>query len=489
MSSKSGPDPGWRPWSLAARLTAWYAGSAFVLVLAATGSLYWALVASLDRDDDASLAGAARAVRAALRQKSDDPAWPSLEAEVLREGQPPEKIFLRLLREDGSVVVQTPGMEEMLPASAFPPPVAAEVEPGAGTDLRSPAGKPYRALAARARVGGDGGPARVVQVALDRTQEEELLAGFRRSLWLVLGLALVACTLAGYEIARRGLRPVAEVTDMARRIRPATLGQRLASAGLPAELRVLADTFNGMLERLEDSFGRLARFSADIAHELRTPVNNLRGEAEVALGKPRTPEEYREVLGSCLEECGRLSRLIDNLLFLARAEDPKTEVARERVDVAAELAGVQEFYEAAAAEAGVRLAVAPEGEPAALVNRPLFQRAIANLVANALAHTPPGGTITLTAGRDGDFVRVEVADDGPGIDPEHLPHLFDRFYRADPARASAGGRVGLGLAIVKSIAELHGGRVSLSSRPGHGTRVSLHFPTSAEPSPGPAPAR
>jgi two-component system heavy metal sensor histidine kinase CusS len=469
MSSKSAPEPapsGHRPWSLAARLTAWYAGSAFALVLAATGSLYWALVASLDRDDDASLASTVRSVRAALRQQSEG-AWKELQ---------PDKVYVRILGEDRRVLAQTPGMDEAPVPEAFPPPVGADAEPGAGADLNTRAGRSFRGLAAWAAVGRQDGPRRLIQVALERGQEEELLAGYRRNLWLVLGVALVACTLAGYQIARRGLRPVARVTHMARRIRPATLGERLATAGLPAELRALADTFNDMLGRLEDSFGRLARFSADIAHELRTPVNNLRGEAEVALGKPRTPEEYREVLGSCLEECGRLSRLIDSLLFLARAEDPKTQIERERVDVARELASVQEFYGAAAAEAGVKLAVVAPGGVAADLNRPLFQRAVGNLVANALAHTAAGGSICLSAGRDDAGAWVEVADDGCGIDTVHLPHLFDRFYRADPSRTSAGGRVGLGLAIVKSIAELHGGSVRLASEPGRGTRVTLHLP-------------
>jgi two-component system heavy metal sensor histidine kinase CusS len=464
MSSKTAPEAaGRRSWSLAARLTAWYACSAFVLVLAATGALYWALAASLDRDDDAYLAATVHA----LRHRPDDPADPRAEAES-------DKLSVRILDDTGRTLAQTPGMDEALPPAAFPAPVGADTEPGAGADVRSPAGRPFRVLAARA----DGG--RVVQVALDRSQEQELLEGYRRDLALVLGVALVACTLTGYWIARRSLRPLARVTAMARRIRPATLGQRLAAAGLPAELQALADTFNDMLGRLEDSFGRLARFSADIAHELRTPVNNLRGEAEVALGKPRAPEEYREVLGSCLEECGRLSALIDSLLFLARAEDPKTQIEREPLDLGRELAAVQEFYGAAATEAGVALAVTAPAVVLAEVNRPLLQRAVGNLVANALAHTPAGGIVTLAAHGDGESVCVEVADDGPGIAAEHLPHLFERFYRVDPSRSPA-GRVGLGLAIVKSIAELHRGSVAVSSQVGRGTRVTLRFPTAGAP--------
>jgi two-component system heavy metal sensor histidine kinase CusS len=230
-----------------------------------------------------------------------------------------------------------------------------------------------------------------------------------------------------------------------------------------------------MLDRLEESFARLSRFSADIAHELRTPVYNLRGEVEVAVAKPRSPEEYREVLGSNLEECGRLAHLIDRLLFLARAENPETQITREPCDLGRELATVCEFYELSAREKGVGLAVAAGKTVQADLDRPLFQRAVGNLIANALAHTPPGGTVTLTATGDETSARVEVADTGPGIPAEHLPHVFDRFYRADHSRSSANGRVGLGLAIVRSITELHGGTVEIASEVGRGTRVRLLF--------------
>ena len=231
-----------------------------------------------------------------------------------------------------------------------------------------------------------------------------------------------------------------------------------------------------MLDRLEESFGRLAQFSADIAHELRTPVNNLRGEAEVTLSRPRSVEEYRDVLGSNLEECVRLSRMIDSLLFLARAENPRTQIEKEPLSVGRELTAVQAFYEASAAEAGVRLAVAECGEMIVVANRPLLQRAVGNLVANALAHTPPGGTVALSAMSAEGMIRIEVLDTGCGIPAEHVPRLFDRFYRVDRARSSATGGVGLGLAIVKGIAELHGGSVTLTSGVGRGTCITLQLP-------------
>jgi two-component system heavy metal sensor histidine kinase CusS len=476
MSSTNAPERRPAPWSLAARLTAWYTAFAFALVLVATGLLYGALVVSLDRDDDATLADRAHMLRVLLGTLPHDPEAVRQRAEWAWADSKPAQVYVRILDDDGRLLVETPGMGEVLPAAAFPPPLPVEREPGRGVDVGSAAGLPFRVLAARALVGGPGGVPCVIQVALDRRQEADLLAGYRRNLWVVLGLALLAGALGGYRIARRGIRPLREVIAVTRRVRSTTLDERVPAAGLPAELLALADTFNEMLDRLEESFGRLARFSTDIAHELRTPVNNLRGEVEVALGKPRGPEEYRDVLGSCLEECGRLARMIDSLLFLARAENPRTQVPREPVEVARELEAVRAFYEAAAAEVGVALRVAARPPLPAEVNRPLLQRAVGNLVENALAHTPAGGAVTLTAVREARGVRVEVADSGCGIPAEHLGHVFDRFYRADRARSAKGGGVGLGLAIVKGIVELHGGAVAIDSAVGRGTRVALVFP-------------
>jgi two-component system heavy metal sensor histidine kinase CusS len=481
MSSKNAPDPAAAPtarraarasWSLAARLTAWYAGSSFLLVLAATGLLYWGLVRDVDLEDDQTLGDKVRVLRVVLRKWPDDAKAVRQEVEGAWEARRTQ-VYARVADGEGNALIETPGMDRAMPPAAFPAPAA---EPGVGTDFRSPAGRSFRVLAARVGDGATGRTPAVIQVGMDRSQEVELLAEYRKNLWGVLGAALLVCAAAGYQIARRGIRPVRVVTETANRIRPANLGERIAADGLPAELLALADTFNRMLDRLEQSFTRLSRFSADIAHELRTPVNNLRGGIEVALARPRTTDEYRDVLGSSLEECGRLARMIDSLLFLARAEDPRTQVAREGFDVGRELATVCEFYQAAAGEKGVRItAAAPDGLRAEL-NRALFQRALGNLVANAVDHTPPGGTVTLSADGDDASTTVAVADTGCGIPAAHLPHVFDRFFRADPARPSSAGNVGLGLAIVRSIVELHGGTVRITSEVGRGTRVTMTLP-------------
>ncbi len=462
--------------SLALRLTLWYAAFSFGLILAATAYLYGALSRNLDREDDGVLLDQIHILRVLLREHPEDSAGIRQEVELESGTREHSRIFIRILDGSGKLIAETPGMRERLPREAFP--AASDREAGSQVN----AGKEsFRVMTVLTTMGDHPG-AGVLQVALDRQEEDKLLRQFGRRIVPLLVVSLAVCALAGYPIAHRGLRPILTISEAASRIRSTTLHERLSAGEFPAELSSLARSFNDMLDRLQESFDRLSRFSADIAHELRTPLGALRGEVEVALGKARTAEEYRETLGSFLEEAGKLTRLIESLLFLARAEDPKMEIRRESLDVAGELRSLAEFYEAAAAERGVQLS-ASSGEEGLRVSadRSLFQRAAGNLIDNALTHTPKDGRILLRAGRQDGLVRVEVSDTGSGIAPEHLPRVFDRLYRADRSRSARTGGAGLGLAIVKSIAELHGGRTEISSQVGKGTTVSILLP--AEPGP------
>jgi two-component system heavy metal sensor histidine kinase CusS len=283
----------------------------------------------------------------------------------------------------------------------------------------------------------------------------------------------------GIAAARWATRPLREVGETARHISSSNLSERIQGHRYPLEIATLADAFNAMLQRLEDSFSRLSRFSADIAHELRTPVNNIRGEAEVALARPRSAEEYRDALGSCLEESVRLSELIESLLFLARADSPGDHLKRKRQDIRALLSGVRDYYEASAQESGVSLHLHCDEEVMGEVDGELLQRALGNLVSNGLAHTSAGGAVSLTAAQESQQLRIEVKDTGSGIPPEELPKVFDRFYRADPARARNSGGMGLGLAIMSQIVYLHGGDVKIESQVGSGTTVTVILPTGA----------
>ena len=229
-----------------------------------------------------------------------------------------------------------------------------------------------------------------------------------------------------------------------------------------------------MLDCLQEAFERLGGFSADIAHELRTPLTNLRSAAEVALRQARSPDEYRDVLESALEEYARLTEMIDRLLFLARADTGAAALARERVDLRAEIEATCDYFAPLAEDAGVTLV--PAGDVTVDADPQLVRRALGNLVANAIAHTPAGGRITVSAEPSDGRAVVRVADTGVGIAPEHLPHVFSRFYRVWDSRASGRPGTGLGLAIVRSITELHGGSAAIESRPGVGTTVTLTFP-------------
>jgi two-component system heavy metal sensor histidine kinase CusS len=290
-----------------------------------------------------------------------------------------------------------------------------------------------------------------------------LLAG----LVLSAGLSMLA--------VRKGLAPLQEIRKKAQLITSAQLHERIRAERWPEELADLASAFDGMLDRLEESFHRLSQFSADLAHELRTPINNLMGEAEVTLSRSRMPEEYRLVLESGLEEYSRLSRMIDSLLFLARAEQPVPHIERTQLRAERELEAVRAYYEAMAEEKGVSLFC--NGKAALYADAALFRRAVGNLVSNALYHTQIGEKITLTVEEKGDqWAEIRVSDTGSGIETEHLPRLFDRFYRVDSARSAHPDGSGLGLAIVKSIMMMHGGTVEIHSMIRQGTTAMLRFP-------------
>jgi two-component system heavy metal sensor histidine kinase CusS len=231
-----------------------------------------------------------------------------------------------------------------------------------------------------------------------------------------------------------------------------------------------------MLERLEDSFTRLSQFSADLAHELRTPIANMLGEAQVTLTRTRSPEEYREVIESSVAECERLSGIVDNLLFLARAESADRQIHPTLFDGGPAIEKIAAYYETIAEDRHVTIRCTGEGEISA--DAVLFSRAVSNLVDNALRFTPDGGGISISIAERDAHSEISVSDTGCGISAEHLPRVFDRFYRADSSRSSEG--VGLGLALVKSIVDLHRGSARLDSEVNRGTTVILTFPKPAK---------
>ena len=463
----------WR--TLAFRLTAAYALAGLLLVLLATASLYLLTVTEMERGTGLFIADKFNVLGTLLRERPND--WEALHEEIDLEtaSRRYEQFYIRLLDERNQPLLVTPGMEARLDLGQLTR--QSGTHPGRTLRMKGRNGQIFRVATATAPVGSPPTQTDTIQIAIDVSQQEEFLQRYRLWFFSILLGTFVALPLIGYQIARRGIRPVEDMAATARRISSTNLRERILPDGYPFELASLAGTFNQMLDRLEDSFERISRFSADIAHDLRTPVNNIRGEAEVGLARGRTIPEYREVLESCLEEAVRLSDLIGDLLFLARAESPLAHVRRESVNIVELLDGMREYYEASAAEAGVSLTTSANRAPViAQLDRTLVQRAVSNLVSNAVAHTPPGGSVVLAASSEDSAVHIEVSDSGIGIPSEALPKVFDRFFRLDSSRSQALGGTGLGLAIVQSIMLLHGGKVEIASQLGQGTRVTLHMP-------------
>ena len=319
----------------------------------------------------------------------------------------------------------------------------------------------FRGLSAGAPTGLAPAVPYVVSIALDISHHQRFLAGFRYTLAAAVALAALAAAGLGWAATRAGLRPLRRVTALAAGLEASGLGARLPETRVPAEIQALVVAFNAMLARLEDSFRRLSEFSSDIAHELRTPVGNLMIQTQVALSSARDIEKYREILYSNLEEYERMAKMIGDMLFLAQADNGLLKPGTAAVDLAAEVRDLFDCFDAWAEERGVALAL--DGTAAVPGDRLMLRRALSNLLANAIRHTPAGQGVRVRLETDAEVTRVRVENPGPAIPVEHLPRLFDRFYRVDPARRRQSEGAGLGLAIVKSICETHGGTIGVKS--------------------------
>ena len=332
---------------------------------------------------------------------------------------------------------------------------------------------PMRGVAERVPASGEK-PALDVLIGVDLRPTERVLASFGLALGL-LWLAGVAAMLAlGAWVARRGLAPVKALSAQAHAIGPSALSQRLPERDIPAELVTLTHAFNRVLDRLEQAYRQLEAFNADVAHELRTPLTSLIASTEVTLSRERTAAELYEVLASNLEELGRMKLIVNDMLFLARADrgERATGASASLDQVARDVA---DFLESVLEERGIVLAI--EGRATVSGDIGLLRRALMNLLSNALAYTEDGGTIRIRITTDGDSAVLSVLNRGPAIPAEHLPHIFDRFYRLDAARSVGQGH-GLGLAIVKAIVSMHGGEVYATSRDGI-TEVGFRLPLTA----------
>ena len=335
----------------------------------------------------------------------------------------------------------------------------------------------FRGLSAAVTVPADNAPLRVI-LLLDSTPHMHFFSAVQRWFWMALVLSALFSAGLGWLVARRGLLPLRQVTAVAASISAASLQERIPLAAVPLELQQLAASFNAMLARLDDAFMRLSNFSADIAHELRTPLSNLMTQTEVVLAQPRDSEAYQETLYANLDDCKRMARMIDDMLFLAKADNGLIVPEQQPVALDVEVEKLFEYYRLLADERGIRLQL--RGHAVVRGDVLMLHRALSNLLSNALRYTPAGASIQVELEQNANGSALRLSNPGPTIAGEHLERLFDRFYRADPARREGSPHnAGLGLAITRSIIHAHQGQIHCTSVAGK-TTFCVQFPAVAQ---------
>ena len=469
----------WRPTTLRGRLILWYTGilTAMLALLGATSLMM--LDHGLRSNIDDSLNSVARAIGESVRRPSFFPPGIEDTLESMLGPQLAARFFQLLDRYGQPDPRLVPTGRSKLPLSAE---ALRNAERGQATletvGLRPKTEKSFRLLTWP--VVRNNATVNIVQVAMSLENVEATRSRFLLVLLILAPVALAGSALGGWFLARRALSPVNAMVEAARRIEAEDLTKRIPAPSSDDELGRLAVVLNDMLARLERSFGAVRRFSADAAHELRTPLTILKGEIEVALTSTDAPAEIREALVSCLEEVERLNSVVEDLLLMARMEGNALSARPTPVNLAQVLEDVAPALSELAARAGNSCTVS--SAPALWIEGydSLLFRLVFNLAENAIKYTPAGGEIEVTLRQQNGSAVLEVKDNGPGIAADTLDHIFDRFYRGDPAREGSGA--GLGLALVRSIVQLHQGQISVSSTLGEGSCFQVTLPLATDPS-------
>ncbi len=444
------------------RLTLWYVALLAAALAVFSGAFYFGLRQLLYDSLDSSLRNHAALALNAVEVRSDGE--PLLDTDATRLS---EDYFIRLSDQSGRVVAAVGDDVDELPAN----PAGWTAAQDGRSDLRwiSSSDDPLRVLSQP--VVADGAVVGAIEIGVASDLDDTL----GLALLLIAGsgpVVLLVAGLGGAWLARRSLKPVDRITNLAAEI-GGDLSRRIDLSLPDDELGRLARTFNLMLDRIEDAFLRQRRFVADAAHELRTPLALLQGQIELALARPRDPRDDQASLELLRDDLERLNRLANALLALAQRDAQGIPLALEPFDLPALLELVAEQYASAASEAGVSVRV--DARPARVVaDEDRLLQVIVNLVDNAVRHAPAGSEVVLGCRREGDVARFWVADGGEGIDPEHLPRVFDPFYRVGPD-AGRGG-IGLGLSIARAVVEAHDGTIQIASAPGAGTIVTVRVP-------------
>ncbi len=472
-------------WSLAGKLVTLYIVTASSSLMVASGFLYWTLVSNIDHEHRQLLSSELTELQSVLQQSPLN--LKLLKQQVREESKHTTDAhtasfhpsaahysYFRVLDSQQQPVVETKNMSTLFPVTVFPQLTKTGIFTPT-VKFQTADGRKFLLITQFLTKSDEIAGSWQVQAALNITQDEVILLQYQKMLGLVVIIGICFSTIAGFWIAKKGLKPLNKITRSVQAITVNRLHDTISSEKWPKELSLLAMAFDEMLGRLDESFARMSQFSADLAHELRTPINNLMGETEVSLSRPRTASEYQQILESNMEEFGRLSRMIDELLFLSRAEAPDSKINLKKIVFENKIRKICSFYESMAAEKKITFHI--EGHAKAFVDPVLLQRALNNIIANAISYSDMGANIYLLAKQDHNFTEIHVCDSGIGIDSKDLPKIFDRFYRADKARVKDTQGTGLGLSLVKSIMDLHHGTVTVHSKIGKGTTAILRFPS------------
>lgn len=458
-----------RPHSLTLRLALIFALLAFALLATLGVALYRELERELVMRDDAALISRVNQLRNLLNDSN-----------TLDLIKTKPELFQNMLGNRESVLsIATPGQKPLLLVnpgnidlpSITPVPKDHELTLADVHHLPGVNGVPFSTVSASI----DSGDLGSLQVTTGRlmTERTAVLASYRLSVYILASIAAIILALVGYLLVHRGLLPLRRLAEHAQGIGIGNLAERLDSHGAPKELLPMIDAFNTMLERLTKGFAQLGQVSTDMAHELRTPINNLLGETQVALQQSRSIESYQQLLASNVEELERLARMLDNMLFLARTDPASALRQRQALSAADEIERIADYFEGLASDVGMRILA--KGEGVIWAEPMLLRRALANLCANAIKYGAPNSELLIEAAPDSEGIKLQISNSGETIAAEHLPRLFERFYRVDQSRERSAQSNGLGLSIVATIMLLHNGRYSVSSEAGM-TCFELYFP-------------
>lgn len=445
-----------RPASLASRVT-WLVGLAMLLVFLIFN---WISVRSLDQHfaemDEEELGVIASSVIRALGEVHDNSDAQALQRAVRGH----HGVYYYVANAAGETLYAPRGGPDLarFTANERPTDLASEQEMSVWAEN----GTHYRG--AVLQIGGDDtlGERYTIAVAMDIGHHLTFISSFKRIQWWTVGVVMCIAILVAWGAVRWGHQPIRRANEKIRAITSSKLYMRLDPKEVPIELEETISSFNAMLGRIEEGYAQLANVSADIAHELRTPVTNLTTQTEVAVGQARSANEYREILYSNLEEFGRLNRMINDMLFLAQTESAPADLHLETVNLTETIQGLFEYFEAWVEDQGVSSQLKGRAAPIR-ADQEMLRRALSNLLSNAIRYTPRGETVTVTLSQNEQTTTISVENPGEKISAEDLPRLFNRFYRGDPSRQRKGDGAGLGLAIVKSIVEAHGGKVGVES--------------------------